>query len=131
MLSSLVLSEQLFRIDPRIRYVAVNQYGLIVELVQNPADPTNNSEETDRLEELIVNPIILEITRRRGQLDIGSSRYVVIRYGLQYQLILPHENGHVSLGLEPTADPITIAERVSRYLAAQVEQQRSRGMSQA
>lgn len=31
------------------------------------------SAETDRLEELVVNPIVLEITRRRGEIDIGGS----------------------------------------------------------
>jgi hypothetical protein len=111
------LAEQLFRLEPKIRYVAVNQLGLIVEMVQSPGYPSNNAVETDRMEELIVNPIVLEITRRRGELDIGATRFVVIRYGSQYQLVMPYRSGHLSLGVELTDDPLQIAEKVGVYLS--------------
>jgi hypothetical protein len=111
------IAEQLFRIEPKIRYVAVNQLGLIVEMAQSPAHPTYNSAETDRLEELIVNPIVLEITRRRGEIDIGASRFVIIRYGTLYQIVLPYGDGHVSLSVELSDEPVQIAERIGAYLS--------------
>ena len=80
-------SAKLFDLDSNIRYVAINQRGLIVEMEQNPKRPSLNPTETDRMEELIVNPIILELTRRRGNLDMKGMRYVLVRYGTMYELI--------------------------------------------
>ena len=111
------IAEQIFRAEPKVRYVAVNQMGLIVEMMQSPAHPTLNSAETDRLEELIVNPIVLEITRRRGEIDIGASRYVVIRYGSIYQILIPYADGHVSASVELSDDPVRIAEKLVAFLS--------------
>ncbi len=83
---------------------------------QSPQHPTYNPHETDRIEELIVNPIVLEITRRRGNLDMNGIRYVVIRYGTQYQLLIPYKEGHLSIGIELEDDPLEIAAAVARYL---------------
>lgn len=110
------LSARLFDLEPRIRYVAVNQKGTIVEMEQSPDHPTLNSQETDRLEELIVNPIVLELVARRGQLDMGGIRYAIIRYGTQYQLLLPYREGHLSIGVETHDDPIQVASKVTQEL---------------
>lgn len=110
------LGEQLFDLDSNIRYVAVNQDGKIVEMEQNPIWPSYNPGETDRMEELIVNPIVLDITKRRGDLDLDGIRYVVIRYGLQYQLLFPFEQGHLSIGVELQADITEVAHKVARHL---------------
>jgi hypothetical protein len=110
------LAERLLRMEPKIRYVAVNQGGRILEMVQSPQHPTNNPPESDRIEELIVNPIVLEITRRRGEIDMQGVRYVLIRYGTQYQLILPHGDGHASVGIELADDPLAIARGVAEEL---------------
>ena len=98
------LAPQLFAVDPRIRYVAVNRSGSIVEMEQAAAWPTTNAPETDRMEELIVNPVVLEAVRRRGNLDLGGVRHVTIRYGALYQVIVPIEDGHVSVGVDPSGD---------------------------
>jgi hypothetical protein len=87
------LSTRLFRMEPKIRYLAVNQSGIIVEMAQSPSHPSYNSRETDRIEELIVNPVVLELAARRGNLDMEGIRYVVIRYGTQYQLLMPYREG--------------------------------------
>jgi hypothetical protein len=59
------LSARLFRMEPKIRYVAVNQKGKLVEMEQSPSHPSYNPPETDRMEELIVNPVMLELAARR------------------------------------------------------------------
>ena len=110
------ISAQLFKLEPKIRYVAVNQNGAIVEMEQSPQHPTYNPHETDRIEELIVNPIVLEITRRRGNLDMNGIRYVIIRYGTQYQLLMPYEQGHISIGVDLEDDPREIAHKVAECL---------------
>lgn len=110
------LSERLFALEPKIRYVAVNQGGRIEEMTQSALHPTYNPHESDRIEELVVNPIVLEITRRRGEIDLGGIRHVVIRYGTQYQLIIPYGDGHLSIGVELADDPLAIARLVCEHL---------------
>ena len=110
------ISARLFDLDSSIRYVAINQSGLIVEMEQNPKRPSLNPTETDRMEELIVNPIILELTRRRGNIDMNGMRYVIIRYGTMYQLIFPFKDGHLSIGLELNANPTEVAQSVAKCL---------------
>lgn len=110
------LSPQLFALDAGIRYVAVNQKGQLLEMVQNPNLPSYNPTETDRMEELIVNPVAVELTRRRGELDLGGLRYLLIRYGMQFQLVVPWQSGHVSVGIEANANATAIAERVVTLL---------------
>ncbi|HVT19156.1 MAG TPA: hypothetical protein VHQ90_23625 [Thermoanaerobaculia bacterium] len=106
------ISRQLFAVDPGIRYVAVNQAGRIVEMEQNPRWPSYNPATTDEMEELIVNPVVLELARRRGDLDLEGIRYVVLRYGLQYQLVVPYRQGHVSVGVDLDADVVAVAAKV-------------------
>src|SRR6267154_5463635 len=107
------LSTRLFRMEPKIRYVAVNQTGRIVEMAQSSSHPSYNSRETDRIEELIVNPVVLELAARRGNLDMEGIRYVVIRYGTQYQLLIPYGEGHLSIGVELQDDPVEIASKIT------------------
>jgi hypothetical protein len=114
------LSERLFRLEPRIRYVALNQKGQIKEMCQSPLHPSYNPPESDRMEELIVNPTVLEITARRGNIDMDGIRYVVIRYGTQYQLLLPYREGHLSIGVNLEDDPIEIAQKVVTALGLRV-----------
>jgi hypothetical protein len=113
------LSARLFRIEPKIRYVAVNQNGKIVEMEQSPSHPSYNPCETDRMEELIVNPVMLELAARRGNLDMEGIRYVIIRYGTQYQLLMPYQEGHLSIGVEKQDDPVEIASKIRAALKPQ------------
>ena len=70
------------------------------------------------MEELIVNPIVLEATQRRGRIDLDGLRHVVIRYGTLYEVLVPYEDGHVSVGVHLGADVEAIAQKVSAALAA-------------
>jgi hypothetical protein len=94
----------------------VRKKGVIVEMEQSPLYPTYNPHESDRIEELIVNPIVLEITRRRGNIDMNGIRYVVIRYGTQYQLLMPYKEGHIYIGVELDDDPRDIERKVAEHL---------------
>jgi hypothetical protein len=68
------------------------------------------------MEELIVNPTVLEVTSRRGNIDMDGIRYVVIRYGAQFQLIMAYLEGHLSIGVELQDDPVEIAGKVAAAL---------------
>ncbi len=108
------ISPGIFDLDPGICYVAVNQGGEIVEMEQRL--PSHNPAETDRMEELVVDPTVLGITRRRGDLDMDGIRFVIIRYGLQYQAIFDYLEGHVSLGVKSECDVIAITKRIRNHL---------------
>lgn len=110
------LAPELFSLNEGIRYVAVNQGGAITEMAQSPKHPTISTSETDRMEELIVNPAILEIARRRGEIDCDGLRYVIIRYGAFYVIVFPYKDGHLAVGLELTADPTAAATAVAEKL---------------
>ncbi len=111
-----VIGNQLFAVDDDIRYVAVNQSGKIVEMTQNPNLPTTNPHETDRFEETVVNPIVLNLAVYRGNLDMDGTRYVMIRYGTMYELIFPYLQGHLSVGVELKAHVTQVAEKIARAL---------------
>ena len=111
------LSPQVFELDPGIRYLAVNQDGEIVEMAQRL--PTHNPVETDRMEELLVNPAILELTKRRGDLDLDGVRYIIIQYGLQYQAVFNYRNGHVSVGIESDSDAVGVVTKILEHLDLQ------------
>ena len=111
------LARTLFAADPKIRYVAVNRRGRITEMEQRAEWSSLNPSETDRLEELVVNPVILEAAARRGNIDLDGVRAVIIRYGLLDQIVLPVADGHVSVGVQQGGDVVGIAERVADILA--------------
>ena len=110
------LSARLFALDPSIRYVAVNRAGQILEMTQNPKWPTTNPHESDRFEESVVNPIILHLAVYRGNIDMDGTRYVAIRYGTMYELIFPYASGHLSVGVELSAEPTRVAEKIAKEL---------------
>jgi hypothetical protein len=108
------ISTQIFELDASIRYIAVNQGGEIVEMEQRIA--TFNPVETDKMEELIVNPTVLNITKRRGDLDLEGVNFVLIKYGLQYQAIFNYRDGHVSVGIELVSNAISIVNNILNHL---------------
>ena len=110
------IAATLFALDPHIRYVAVTLDDRIVEMEQSPNWPSANTSESDRMEELLVNPTVLDLVRRRGQIDLDGVQFVLIRYGALFQLVLPYRGGHVSVGIEPGPGVIEIVEKCTGAL---------------
>jgi hypothetical protein len=105
-----------FALGPHVRYVAVAD-GQEVELRQRPGLTGASSSESDRYEELLVNPALLLLTRQRGDLDCGGMRYVIVRYGNFTQVVVPRPaGGHVSVGVELDHDPVAVGEAVIKLL---------------
>jgi len=71
-----------------------------------------SASESDRYEELLVNPTLLTLVKQRGAIDCGGAHYVIVRYGNFYQLVIDLGDGHVSVCLELAANPIEYADRV-------------------
>jgi hypothetical protein len=105
------LIDALFDLTPAVRYVAIYSHGEL-SLRQRPGLRLASAPESDRYEELLVNPTILTLTHQRGGIDCGGLDYVVVRYGNFFQFVVPIEGGHASVAFEPNADPIEHAQEV-------------------
>lgn len=112
-----MLVDDLLAISPGVRYVAVYRGGALQS--RERAGLSNASaSESDRYEELIVNPTLLTLVRQRGEIDCGGARWVLIRYGNFFQLVTPVEGGHVSVAFEPGEDPLAREPAIRGVLAA-------------
>lgn len=108
---------RVLKLSSTIRYVAIYRNGKLASASR--ADLSNaSSNESDKYEELLVNPTLLTLVRQRGNIDCGGLEYVLIRYGNFFEYVAPINAGHVSVGLEPTADPLTMVPRIAEALAS-------------
>jgi hypothetical protein len=113
------LARLLFGISPAVRYVATYSRGQL-ELNQREGLKATSTSESDKYEELLVNPALLTLLSRRGDIDCGGLSYVLVRYGNFFQLVVSTPGGHVSVALEPSAD-LGLVERVRTLIAAHVD----------
>ena len=103
--------EAIFSLSEDIRYVAVYR-GDKLDSSVNQGLVGASSTGSDKYEELIVNPTILTLVKQRGDIDCGGAKFVLIRYGNFYQFVAPLKNGHVSVCIEPHADPLNMVEPI-------------------
>ena len=107
--------DSILNISPEVRYVAVYRDGHLA--MQSRGGTSGASgEETDKYEELLVNPTLLKLASQRGNIDCGGLNYLIVRYGNFFQFVLPLPWGHVSVCFEPSADPVSLAEQVISVL---------------
>lgn len=91
--------QQLFDLSKEIRYIAIYHNGILAAS-SRPDLSGASSSESDKYEELIVNPTLLTLLRQRGEIDCGGIEYVIIRYGNFFQFVHPIRSGHISIALE-------------------------------
>jgi hypothetical protein len=65
------LIDALFDLTLAVRYVAIYSHGQL-SLRQRPDLSLASAPESDRYEELLVNPTLLTLTRQRGEIDCGG-----------------------------------------------------------
>jgi hypothetical protein len=107
--------DALLALSPQIRYVAIRQ-GAELTLRQRAGLGGASDAESDRYEELLVNPALVTLTTQRGNIDAGGLRYLLVRYGNFFQLILPTTGGQVSIALEPGAVGVELLEPITAIL---------------
>src|SRR5215470_14836626 len=107
--------QQILAMSQAVRYVAANLDGL-VSMASRPNLADASSSESDRYEELLVNPALLNLAGNRGKIDCGGLDYLVIRYGAFFQYVQPLREGHISLAIEPSAEPLVVVELVRAML---------------
>jgi hypothetical protein len=107
----------IFAASPDIRYVALYRANAL-SMWQRPGVLGASSNETDRYEELFVNPVLLKLTTQRGNLDCGGLRYLLVRYGNFFQLVHPIPEGHLSVCIVDSdqADPLEVVVAVRSVL---------------
>src|SRR5215468_4501299 len=98
-----------FDLSPHVRYVALRiGDGLSLRQRSDLSDPS--SSDSDRYEELLVNPTLLALTTARGQIDCGGLEYLLIRYGKFFQFVHPVRGGHITVGTSVEAEPLALVE---------------------
>lgn len=102
------LIDALLGVSESIRSVAVYRGGDLTTRVR-PGVPEPWSSTSDRYEEFLANPAILTLVAERGAIDRGGARYVLIRYDKFFRLLLPFDDGHISLSIEPGGQPVMLA----------------------
>ena len=103
-------------LSPSVRYTALVHKNVNTTAVRTGLENASASE-SDRFEELLVNPAILLLTRNRGDLDCGGLDYLVVRYGNFFQLVMPSAEGHLSVCVASEGDPVALAPRCREVLA--------------
>jgi len=112
------LVDRVLALTSNIRYVAVYRNGQLYS-AQRPGLAQASAGASDRYEERIVNPTLLTLTRQRGEIDCGGLEFVLIRYGSFYELVLPLPGGHLSVSIEPRADPLQLVPQLRAALGAE------------
>lgn len=108
--------QRLFALSPDVRYVAIYRQGTLTSAAR-PGLTQPSSSESDKYEELIVNPTLLKLLTQRGEIDCGGLAYVLIRYGSFFEFVAALPQGHVSVGLEPSTDPLALVPRIVAAVA--------------
>jgi hypothetical protein len=109
------LKERIFAISKEIRYVAIYSDDKLISS-ERPGIENTSSSESDKYEELIVNPTLLKLVTQRGNIDCGGARYVIIRYGSFYEFVTPLKNGHLSVGIESASNLMSIIEAIQNLV---------------
>src|SRR6476620_10488263 len=101
-----------------IRYAAIYADGKLYS-ASNEGLPDESSSESDKYEELIVNPTLLKLVTQRGNIDCGGADYVIIRYGNFFEFVKPISKGHLSIGIHPDQDPFKLIPLIEKEIYKQ------------
>ncbi len=110
------LIEKISQISNSIRYVAIYQDNNLTSWQRNHLHDSSSSD-SDKYEELLVNPTILKIAKQRGDIDCGGLDFVIIKYGNFYQLICEIKNGHISICIDKTDNPISLETKIKNQIS--------------
>ena len=115
-----LLLDEILSISDEIRYAALYRDGELTSAVRAGLKDASASE-SDRYEELIVNPALLTLARQRGEIDCGGCRFVLVGYGNFYQFVTPVAGGHVSVCISRGAPVMSLVEKIYEALGGLAE----------
>lgn len=105
----------IFALSNDVRYVAIYRDGHL-ETKSKEGTIDASSSDSDRYEELLVNPTLITLATQRGNIDCGGLDYLIIKYGNFFQFVLPTTWGHISVCIDKNADPVTLGTKVASLL---------------
>lgn len=106
------LIEKISQISDSIRYVSIYRDNNLESWQRDDLEKPSSSD-SDKYEELLVNPTILKIAKQRGDIDCGGLDFVIIKYGNFYQMIREIDNGHISVCIDKSENPIYLEKILS------------------
>jgi hypothetical protein len=109
------LIEKITQLSDSIRYVAIYKNNKL-ESWQRADLNESSSSDSDKYEELLVNPTILKIAKQRGDIDCGGLDFVIIKYGSFFQLIREIKNGHISICIDKKDNPISLEKEINNLI---------------
>jgi len=105
--------DKIFSISKDIRYVAIYKNGILKSKSKDSLDSASSSE-SDKYEELFINPVILTAATQRGNVDCGGLDYLLIKYSNFFQFVKAIEDGHISICIDKNADAIEIGKKIEK-----------------
>ncbi len=115
------LTDRILAVGPHVRYVAIRD-GPQLHLTAREGLQGASSADSDRYEELLVNPTLLTLTTERGSIDCGGLEYVIVGYGNFRQLVVPTDTGHVSVALEKDAVSVAGMDDILHAITAAIQE---------
>src|SRR5262249_15853945 len=109
------LKDQLFSLSGDIRYVAIYANDKLIS-GERPSLANTSSSESDKYEELIVNPTLLDVVTQRGNIDCGGVEYVIIKFGSFFEFVMSIKNGHVSVGIEQHSNVMEVTGKIQNLV---------------
>jgi hypothetical protein len=103
------VTQEILNASTQVRYAALYTNGKL-ETSAKAGVAGASAGESDKYEELLVNPAVLKLVTQRGDIDCGGARFAVIRDGNFYQWVKPVRGGHVSVCIDASADPVHTGE---------------------
>lgn len=110
----------IFALSKDVRYVAIYRDGHL-ETKSKEDTIGASSLDSDRYEELLVNPTLITLATQRGNIDCGGLDYLIVRYGNFYQFVLPVSWGHISVCIDKNADPVSLEAKVVSLLNNKIQ----------
>ena len=111
----MTIASRVFKLSLDIRYVALYANGAL-SMSQRPELDFASDSKSDRYEELLVNPALLTLAGQRGEIDCGGLDFVIVSYGNFHQLVIPFQQGHISVAFEKTANPFQYVSQIQAML---------------
>lgn len=111
--------QDLFDFSAAIRYVAIYSNHQLYSQQRSTDLTAASSSESDKYEELLVNPSLLTLASQRGEIDCGGLDYLLVGYGHFFQLIKKIATGHISICLDKKADLNTLPTAIFKFLEEQ------------
>lgn len=102
------LLDAILELSPAVRYASIHLGGG-EPLLRERQGTRGPSADSERWDELVVNPVLIELARRRGNVDCGGLAQLVVTYGRFHNLVIPLDGGHLSVVLDLEADPLALA----------------------